>query len=59
MFSISMLWLRMEVIMWKTALWGHRALLGGFVEHNVTVPSTSNGKIEVEVIFKPIFGNES
>jgi hypothetical protein len=54
-----MLWLRMEVIMWKEALWGHRALLDGFTERNVTVPSTSNAKIGVEVIFEPIFGNES
>ena len=59
MFSISVLWLRMEVIIWKTALLGHRALLDGFTEYSVTVPSTFNAKIGVEVIFKPIFGDES
>jgi len=54
-----MFWLTIEVIIWKTALWGHRVLLDGFTEHNMTVPSTSNAKTGVEVIFKPIFGNES
>jgi len=59
LFSVSMIWLGIEVIIWKTALWGHRALLDGFTEHNMTASSTSNAKIWVEVIFKPTFGNES
>jgi hypothetical protein len=44
------------VIIWKTALWGPRAVLDRFTEYSVTIPSTSNAG---KGIFKPLFGNES